>query len=240
MGSLIFLEIELERYVNTPAGAIGMIRPDGPGLSTSAPIETRWKGNLRLKKQQGPTTAILLEELAYIDISDENYKSELAPYFEKALLQAYKLPIFEEAILEKIAYCKYDRSCDLFSLKIDTHSVNLTCGLHNSSSNPVNIEFPPIILQKYENITALNFSEIEQVEKASRIDFYKVWRPYAARQYIIGAETIVVYSIGWGQAKGYLDTEAKSWFDNIVPVSQYIEGNDVMMHGQRFDFFQIL
>ena len=243
-GQIIFLELELERYVNTPAGSIGMIRPNERSLPNDvATIETRWKGNIRLKRQARSLTAMeLIEELAYIDISDENYKAALAPYFEKALQKAYELPFFEEAFLEEIAYCKYDRSCNLFTLKIDSSNVNLTCGLSDFKDNQrfVDIIFPPIILQKYENITALNFSEIEKVEKSSRIDFYKVWRPYEARKYTIANQAVIIYSIGWGYAKGYDATQSKSWVKNIVPVAQFIEGNDVMMHGQRFDFLQLL
>lgn len=242
-GKLIFLEIELERYVNTPAGAIGLLRPDERSLPNNpSEIETRWKGNLRLKKQLGTQEFLLLEDLAYIDISDITYHTELAPYFEKAMRKAYALPFFEEAILEKIAYCKYDRSCDLFLLEVDTISIHLNCGLAKAGQlqNSVNISFPPIILQKFENITQLNFSEIEKVEKESRIEFFKVWKPYEARQYSIGNQTLVVYTIGWGLAKGYPAKKEENWKNNIAPVEKFIEGNDVMMHGQRFDFFQFL
>ena len=244
-GQLIFLEVELERYVNTPSGAIGILRPDERRLpSNNATIETRWKGNLRLKSlTDNASAATLLETLAYIDISDESYENELAPYFEEALQKAYALPYFEEASLISTAYCRYDRACSLFSLQIDTIEIALKCALETQdkpSENQLSIDFPPIILQKFENITQLNFSEIDQVEKASRIEFFKVWRPYEAREYSIGGRKLIVYTLGWGLAKGYKAEQDPSWEKNIVPVDKFIEGKDVMMHGQRFDSIQFL
>jgi hypothetical protein len=44
-----------------------------------------------------------------------------------------------------------------------------------------------------------------------------------------------VYCIGWGQKRGYVGTKDQDWKFNNLPVDMYIEGNDVMMHGQRFD-----
>ena len=85
-----------------------------------------------------------------------------------------------------------------------------------------------------------NFSEIEKVEASARLNFFQAWKPYSARRYEIGDQQIVVYSLGWGQKKGYNKSSDQFWTPNNKTIEEVIEGKDVMMHGQRFDFLQWL
>jgi hypothetical protein len=232
---LIFLEVELERYVNTPAGGGLPMNRFGPNARQ---IETRWKGSLRLQQLNGDSLS-RIRELAYVDISDDTYEEELAPYFQKAMQAASKMEDFQQATFDSIAYCRYDRSCALFQLKVDTLALELKASL-NSPEQWQKASFPSVVLHKFENIMKLNFSELETVEASSRINFFQAWKPYSARHYSIGAQKIVVYTLGWGQARGYQGKKDLKWKSNLPPIEECIEGKDVMMHGQRFDFFQIL
>jgi hypothetical protein len=234
--NIIFLEVELERYVNTSSGGEMLILQDP--LSKNI-IETRWKGNLRIKKSNDARTFLLIEELAYIDISDKDYNLALLPYFEKAMEKARNELFFEEAFLIKTAGCGYERSCTMFQLEPDTLELALYCSLEPNSKQKTKIEFPKILLQKYENVTQLNFSEIETVEAESRMEFYKIWKPCSARYYRIGDRDMIIYCIGWGQKRGYNGIKEDKWKPNLLPVEQFVEGNDVMVHGQRFDSCQI-
>lgn len=231
---IVFLEVELERYVNTPAAGGLPGNRFGPN---SRQIETRWKGSLRIQQLQADSL-FRITELAYVDISDEDYEEALAPYFLKAFERAEQLPKFERATLEAVAYCRYDRSCDLFQLEVDTTSLELKASLPEIEEWQT-ASFPSVVLHKFENIMKLNFSEMEKVEASSRINFYQAWKPYSARVYAIGTKKIAVYTLGWGQARGYRGQKNKAWKRmNLPPIETHIEGKDVMMHGQRFDFFQ--
>jgi hypothetical protein len=236
--NIIFLEVELERYVNTAIGGEMMLQTRDP-LQKNI-IETRWKGNLRLKSSEDGKNFQLITELAYIDIADEKYNEALLPYFEKAMQKAREQLFFEEAFLLKTANCAYERSCNMFVMELDTLEPALNCFLETDSKQKRKIDFPSVLLQKYENVTQLNFSEIETVEAASRIEFYRVWKPCSARYYQIGEKKIIIYCIGWGQKRGYNGQKQADWKANNLPVENFIEGNDVMMHGQRFDICQIL
>jgi hypothetical protein len=228
---IIFLEIELERYVNTPASGAFVFSSDP--LSKNS-IETRWKGNLKIKSSSDANSFILLKELSYIDIADVEYDINIQPYLEKALAYAKTLPFFEEAILDKTAKCSYDRTCTMFQLKVDTIKPILFCQLPDSTASK-EIIFPEILVSKYEKITNLDKSEQGDELNASKLEFIRLWKPCSARLYRIGDRQIVVYCIGWGQKRGYLGTKDNDWKLNNMPVDMYIEGNDVMMHGQRFD-----
>ncbi len=234
-GQIIFLELELERYVNTPANGAMPMQGFGPHRTQ---IETRWKGYLRLQALEGDSLN-RLAELAYVDISDEDYEAALQPYFQKAMQRAQALPDFELANLKAAAFCRYDRSCTLFQLEVDTLELSLKASFPELNRWQA-ASFPPVVLHKFENIMQLNFSEMDKVESASRINFYQAWKPYAARRYEIGGRELVLYTLGWGQARGYQGKKEEQWQTNLPPVSEFVEGRDVMMHGQRFDFFQLL
>lgn len=234
-GNIIFLEVELERYVNTPSAAGLPQNRFGPNARQ---IETRWKGSLRLQALK-KNSLDRIAELAYVDISDETYEKELEPYFRKALISAKKLPNFKEAQLDSVAYCRYDRTCDLFQLKVDTLKLQLEASLHQYDDWQA-ASFPSVVLHKFENIMKLNFSELETVEASSRINFFRAWKPYSARHYSIGDQKIVLFTLGWGQARGYQAKKEENWIPNQPTVDEYIDGKDVMMHGQRFDFYQII
>lgn len=228
---IIFLELELERYVNTPASGAFVFSSDPLSKNT---IETRWKGNLKIKISSDAVNYNLLKELSFIDIPDAEYNSKLEPYFEKALAYARTLPYFEEAILDKTAKCAYDRSCTLFNLKIDSVNLILNCHLTDSSASK-KIDFPEILVTKYQKIANLEQNEDGTIQNASKLEFIRLWKPCSARLYRIGDRQLVVYCIGWGQKRGYVGTKDQDWKFNNMPVDMYIEGNDVMMHGQRFD-----
>jgi hypothetical protein len=228
---IIFLELELERYVNTPASGDFVFSSDPMSKNT---LETRWKGNLKIKSSIDGISFTLVKELSYIDIPDADYNSKLEPYFEKALAFAKTLPYFEEAILEKTAKCAYDRTCGMFSMQIDTIKSELLCQLPDSSASK-QIIFPEILVSKYQKITNLNVSEQGDAQNASKLAFIRLWKPCSARIYRIGDRQLLVYCIGWGQKRGYIGTKDDNWKLNNFPVDLYIEGNDVMMHGQRFD-----
>jgi hypothetical protein len=228
---IIFLELELERYVNTPASGAFVFSSDPLSKNT---IETRWKGNLKIKSSSDAVNYTLLKELSFIDVPDAEYNSKLEPYFEKALAYARTLPYFEEAILDKTAKCAYDRTCTLFNLKIDSVNLLLNCHLSDSSASK-KIDFPEILVTKYQKIANLEQNEDGTIQNASKLEFIRLWKPCSARLYRIGDRQLVVYCIGWGQKRGYVGTKDQDWKFNNLPVDMYIEGNDVMMHGQRFD-----
>lgn len=236
MGNLIVLEVELERYVNTPDQMIGRRMPN-----MDKTIETRWKGNLRLKSVS-KDTSLLLEEFDFIDISDENYEEILRPHFHQALRQAQKQPMFKTAELLEEGLCKYDNSCDFFHKTLDSTTVNVYCSVNKEpyANKRQAVLFPDIVLHKFENMTKMKFSDMEKVEINSRLDFYDVWNKYNVRLYKIGEQTIAIYTLGWGQKRYYKETKTERWNDNLGPIEDYVRGNDVMRHGQRFDFLQWL
>ena len=234
--SIIFLEVELERYVNIP----GFEMNRSYETFDKSTVETRWKGNLRLKSSIDGINFKTLEDISYIDISDRNYQQELEPFFEKSMDRARKELFFEEADLMNYGNCAYDRSCSLFEMRVDSLKPALFCMLPKDNSSLMEVSFPQILLQKYENITQLNFSEIETVENQSKIEFFRVWKPCSSRYYKIGERVLVVYCIGWGQKRGYNGIKDITWKNNLLPVEKFIEGNDVMLHGQRFDLVKIL
>jgi hypothetical protein len=234
-GNIIFLEAELERYVNTPGGGQLIFSADPLNKNN---IETRWKGTLKLKITSSETGLILLKELSYIDIADDKYNEELSPYFEKAMKIANEQPFFEEAFLQKTAYCAYDRSCTMFSTELDSLEPALYCK-SDFNSEKTKIDFPEILVRKFEKITNLDLAEKNESVKASKIDFYRLWKPCSARHYSIGSIELTVYCIGWGQTRTYTQKKHDNWKSNMLPVEQFIEGNDVMMHGQRFDVVKI-
>ncbi|MCP4440801.1 MAG: hypothetical protein GY810_17915 [Aureispira sp.] len=241
MGNLVMLEVELERYVNTPDQMIGNRMPGSRMSGMDKTIETRWKGNLRLKSIAKDTT-LLIEELGFVDISDEQYHEKLRPYFHKAMRKAEELPMFERAELLEEGLCKYDNTCDFFKKTIDTTTVNVYCAVNQEEyiNQRQEVIFPSIVLHKFENMTKMEFSDIEKVEIDSRLDFYDVWNKYNVRLYQIGDQTIAIYTLGWGQKRYYKETKTEKWRDNLGPVEDYVKGNDVMRHGQRFDFMQWL
>ncbi len=231
-GDIIFLEVELERYVSTPAE---LMMYGGNLLNKS--IETRWKGNLSLKKTSDGRDFTLLQTLAFVDIADELYYKELQPYFLKAMDIAREFPYFKEGILLNYANCAYDRYCNFFIMEIDSLS-KLYCKEDSLTNNRIEVVFPDILVNKFETVHRLNEQEAEEQESL-RKDFVKVWKPCSIRVYEISGRKISIYCIGWGQKKGYNAKKDDAFRYNHKPIEEYIEGNDVMMHGQRFDVFQL-
>jgi hypothetical protein len=223
--------LELERYVNIPGLEFNLMRTP----QNNQNFETRWKGTVKIKSSTDLRYFIQIKNLATLDISDLRYKDELKPHFESAMEIVRDYLFFEEAYLLKTADCAYDRSCSMFQLEVDTINENLSSFLPEQIQSRKTVSFPEILIKKYETITQLNFSEMNEEDKEARIDFLKVWKPCSSRLYRIGDRTVVVYSIGWGQKKGYTGTKDENWKSNNLPVEQYIEGNAVLMHGQRFD-----
>lgn len=232
-GELIWLELELERYVSGGAGSLPNFWPMGRTKSLG---QTRWKGQLKLKKGQEIDQLVQYKHIAWVDLADEDYQEYLAPHFEKAQNLAEELPFFQPAQLLEEAICDYDRSCGQMQLEAD--SLALWAAL--PSQKGAKAHFPGPVLSKFENLTRLNYSEMGKLAAEERLNFFQAWKPFSVRHYRLAGQEIYVYSLGWGLAKGYKPQPSAAWLPWGRPLKDYIRGNKVMMHGQRFDFFQIL
>gem|GEM_PF-4692481 len=230
---LVWLEVELERYVSGGAGSLPNLQVMGRTKSLG---QTRWKGQLKLKKGRDIEQLVQSKHIAWVDLADEDYQDALAPYFAKAQRLAEELPFFQAAELLEEAICDYDRSCSQMNLVAD--SLALWASLPNQKG--VKAHFPRPVLSKFENLTRLNYKEMGSLEVEDRLNFYQAWKPFSVRHYRLLGEEIYVYSLGWGLAKGYRPQPSGNWQPWGQPLKDYIRGNKVMMHGQRFDFFQIL
>ena len=87
-------------------------------------IEVRWKGSIKLFRME-MNKLVLNTDLGSIDLLDDDYYEALLPFFKKAYNVATKMPMFEEAILEKSGICHHDRTCDFMTLTIDADNVKL-------------------------------------------------------------------------------------------------------------------
>ncbi|WCL80388.1 hypothetical protein PPO43_10430 [Saprospira sp. CCB-QB6] len=232
-GELVWLEVELERYVSGGAGSL----PNLQGMGRTKNLgQTRWKGQLKLKKGRDIEKLQQQKHIAWVDLADEDYQEALAPHFAKAQRLAEELPFFEAAELLEEAICDYDRSCG--QMKLEADSLALWASL--PSQKGVKAHFPRPVLSKFENLTRLNYKEMGTLEVEDRLNFYQAWKPFSVRHYRLQGQEIYVYSLGWGLAKGYRPQPLGDWQPWGRPLKDYIRGNKVMMHGQRFDFFQIL
>lgn len=243
-GELVLLEIDMERYVNTPDA--GMPRPRfGVGAESNSEISVRWKGQLRLVALAWgkPASSVrALETVAsFIDIDDAKYQEELAPYFDKAWASAQALPFFQPMPLPEVGMCRYDISCTFIRKEIDTVQTKLWVSVNRPNYPPAEVIFPTSILQKFENTVKMPFSDMEQVNTSSRIEYFKAWRPHSVRIYELNGQRFAIFTMGWGQKRFYNGQKANQWeVPNVSGVERFIEGNDVLFHGQRFDFIQYL
>lgn len=252
-GNWLMIHLEMERNVNTPdnamgGGVTGRVRPAYGREDNAAPssdMQVRWRGSLRLVLLDSKTGAIseLKTISTRIDIDDKTYAESLRPYFAEAAAAARELPDFVPATLDNVGYCRHDNDCPYLQKEIDTVGVQLLWIIENGKtySHKTPAVFPNAVLQKFENMTKLDFTELEKVAASSRIEYFKAWKPYSVRIYKADKQEIIFYSIGWGQKRFYTSAKAPTWeVPNIGGVEDYIEGNDILFHGQRFDFFYIV
>jgi hypothetical protein len=240
-GQLIFLEVELDRYLSNPSNQMMQMGGNSPFKNTPA-IEVRWKGSLKVFTYQ-MGEMILESDLGFIDILDSDYDEALLPYFKKAFEKAQALPMFEVAVLEKVGYCHHDRSCTFMKLIIDADKVKFY-----AVSNEVGYEdkkcpvpFADKTLLKVENQTKIKFTNFDTIEKEFQVDFFRLWSPQTVRRYTIGGQTVQVFTIGRGDKSKYSKTKETAWKTPLLEtIGHYIQGSDVVFHGQRFDFFQVL
>ncbi len=239
---LILIEVEMERYVNTPD--VGRPRPR---YEQNVEMSVRWKGNLRLKSwslsRQKLEEEILVEIANQIDIDDKTYREELRPYFQKGYELAEKMPFFQPAALPEVGNCCYDISCTFLKKEIDTIAPHLYYIINKKElqAERLRVEFPAILLQKFENMSKQNFSDIQTVESQSQVEYFKSWKAHSVRIYDIKGLKIALYSFGWGQKRFYNNAKSTDWeYPTVGNLGEYVEGNDVLFHGQRFDMIQIL
>ena len=237
MGQLIVLELELNRYISTPDNQMMQM---GGNLNNN--IEVRWKGSIKLYRME-MNKLVLNTDLGSIDLLDDDYYEALLPLFKKAYNIANNLPLFEEAILEKVGICHHDRTCDFIKLTIDEDSAKFFASSNEKDyeDKKCPVQFSMETLQKVENTTKIKFTDFENIDKEYQIDFFKLWSPQAVRRYNIGEQTIQVFTIGRGDKSRYIKIKESKWkMPNVESIAHYIQGNDVLYHGQRFDFIQIL
>lgn len=236
-GQLIVLEVEMNRYLTSP-GMPAMRMGPGRNGSGMAEVQVRWKGTLKLLIQQGDTL-VLQEDLGYADILDNDYQAALQKNFEHAYRTARALPYFEEAKLESVGHCSYELGCNWMYLSIDTAKVGLYA--HSTEAgydqDSLKVAFKVTDLLKVEKTTTIPFTDFENVDKEFQINFMQLWSPQTVRRYNIGGRMLKVYSIGRGSRSRY--TPLASTVSRQAPplenIGHYIQGNDVLFHGQRFD-----
>ena len=236
MSELFVLELELERYLKTPDNPFMQMGGMEPMTSTNE-LEVRWKGSIRIL-QMNDSGISIFKDLGLIDIADKTYEKALQPFFEQAEESVSSLPYFIQAQAMIEGLCYYDRSCTLFSSKIDTSQLNMLCFSSLDSNNTISnqLYFPDKIYQKLENQTKTSFTKFRTLDWQIQHDFFRIWSPYSLRYYRIEDEIIAVYTYGKGDKSKYTKT-ANTRFS--LPQSPYItdniKGNDVLFHGQRFD-----
>ena len=239
-GQLVILETELNRYLTSPDNQMiqmggGMPLNGGRKMN----LEVRWKGTLKVYILQNDSM-VLSKKIGFVDLLDEEYQAHLKPYFNKAMNHARGLPFFSEASLIKTGYCHYDRSCTFMDLTILEDSTRFLINLGDSSFRATKFEVPfrQTTLEKFQNMTKLQFTEFKSVDKESQLGFFQMWSPQTARLYDINGQQVIVYTLGWGNRTRYTFKKAANWDKKPQDISNFVLGNDVMMHGQRFDFIQ--
>lgn len=241
MGRLIVFEVEMDRYLSTPDNQMLQFG-GGRDFSALKSVEVRWKGTLKVMVMDG-NQLTLHKDLGFIDILDEEYRDALLPHFQKAYETAKGMPMFEEAVLESIGVCHHDRSCDFMSLTIDEEKAEFYANSNEDGyqDKKCAVTFSEKTLQKVENQTKIKFTNFKSIEKEYQVDFFRLWSPQTIRRYSIGGQTIQVFSIGRGDKSRYTLTKETEWNNpNLESIGHFIQGNDVVFHGQRFDFLQVL
>jgi hypothetical protein len=240
-GQVIILEVELDRYLSNPSNQMMQMGGNSPFDNTPA-IEVRWKGTLKVFTYQ-MGKMVLESDLGFIDILDLDYEEALLPYFQKAYETAHALPMFEEAILESVGYCHHDRSCTFMKLTIDAEKIKFYASSNEAGyeDKKCPVPFAEKTLLKVENQTKIKFTDFDNVEKEFQVDFFRLWSPQTVRRYTVGGQAVQVFTIGRGDKSRYTETTETEWKTPILEtIGHYIQGNDVIFHGQRFDFLQIL
>ena len=92
-------------------------------------------------------------------------------------------------------------------------------------------------LLKVEKTTTIPFTDFDNVDKEFHINFLQLRSPQAVRRYSIGGRTLHVYSTGRGSRSRYTPVESteKRRQPMLQDIGHFIQGNDVLFHGQRFD-----
>lgn len=230
-GQIVVLEVEMERYVNHPDFNPAQHRV------FSADIESRWKGSFRLCywKEGGR-----LEYIQYIakkiDISDSDYQAALLPYVQTAYEAAQALPFFEPARLADMGVCHYDIACPFFQKKVFAESGTADCYLESAFELRYPWQAPPGILRKFEDRTNDAFTKFDKLDTETRTNFYRIWKPYALRRYDIGGTTYLAFTLGWGEKLPVPIPTETEWRKQLPPVENFIEGQEILIHGYRFDF----
>jgi hypothetical protein len=245
MGQIVLLELEMDRYVKTPENKImqfgGRSRFEEE-YDAAEEIEVRWKGTIKLYQIiNGKMT--LIEDLGFTDLSDKKYQEALQPYFLEAMEKARTLPLFEVATLQNMGICHYDRSCTFFEKILDTEKLKFYCKSKEKGyeSDSALVAYPYKILVKAENELKTKITQLDSLEAQMQIDFFRVWSPQNVRRYDIGGKTVQVFTLGRGIKSKYTLKKREAWEKiNLEGIEYFIQGNDVVYHGQRFDFIQIL
>ncbi len=239
MGQLLVLEVEFNRYLSTPDNQ--MMQIGGRFDNKNNDIEVRWKGSIKLYRIEADSM-ILVEDLGFTDLLDSEYKEALLPFFKKAFETAIKMPMFEEAVLEKAGICHHDRSCNFIKLTIDEKNSKFYASSNEKGfkNKKCVVNFSKQTLQKVENSTKIKFTDFDNIDKEYQIDFFRLWSPQTVRRYSIGGQTVQVFTIGRGDKSRYTLKKEEKWREPMLEtVAHYTQGNDVLFHGQRFDFLQI-
>ncbi|MGH1339457.1 MAG: hypothetical protein ACRBFS_25290 [Aureispira sp.] len=244
-GQLIVLEVELDRYLTSPGNQMMQMGGGVPGgvPNGKSTLEVRWKGTFKVLIQQADTFA-LQEDLGRVDILDEDYEEALRPFFQEAYDAAKALTAFQEARLESVGYCHYDRSCGFMELLMDEEAVAFYAHSKETGyeKERCRVAFKEKDLLKVEKQTTIKFTDFNSLEKDYQLDFFRLWSPQTVRRYSIGEQTIQVFSLGRGDKSRYtgpaVEKERKQ--PNLEHIGRYIKGNDVLFHGQRFDILQVL
>lgn len=243
-GKLILLEVELDRYLTSPSNQMLQMGGGVPGgvPNSNSTLEVRWKGTFKVFLQQGDSL-FLQEDLGQMDVLDEDYQEALAPIFQQAYEAAKALPNFEEARLESVGHCHYDKSCGLMELLMDTTAVAFYARSTEEGYNQqqCKVVFKEKDLLKVEKQTTIKFTDFNSIEKEYQLDFFRLWSPQAVRRYSIGNQTVQVFSLGRGDKSRYTGGQAEQERKqpNLEHIGRYIQGNDVLFHGQRFDVLQV-
>lgn len=243
-GKLVLLEVELDRYLTSPSNQLLQMGGGVPGgvPSGRSTLEVRWKGTLKLFIQQGDSL-VLQEELGEVDVLDEDYKEALSPIFQQAYEAAKVMPTFVEAKLESVGHCHYDRSCGFMELLMDTTAVAFFARSTEKGydKKQCKVAFKEKDLLKVEKQTTIKFTDFDAIEKEYQLDFFRLWSPQTVRRYSIGQQTVQVFSLGRGDKSRYTGGQAEQERKqpNLEHIGRYIQGNDVLFHGQRFDVLQV-
>jgi hypothetical protein len=242
MGRVIVFEMELDRYLRTPDNQMMQMGGGRRFDNKDKKIEVRWKGTIKVYMLEAGKL-VLSKDLGVIDILDDDYDEALLPYFKKAYEVAQALPMFEEAVLETIGACHHDRSCHFITLTIDEENVKFYANSNEEGYQDKKclVPFAEKTLLKVEMQTKIKFTDFENIEKGFQVDFFRLWSQETVRRYSIGNLTIQVFTLGRGDKSRYMRTKEEKWkTPNVENIAHYIQGNDVIFHGQRFDFIQIL